>query len=140
MIILDTNVISALMQGEQGPPAVQQWLDLQPEAMLWTTAITVYEIRSGLHRLPAGQRRQKLEQQFDALLSTDLGGRSLPLDSDAANQSARLQAQRAASGLNIDVRDTFIAGIARVHRASLATRNGRHFADCGIKLINPWTD
>jgi len=31
-----------------------------------------------------------------------------------------------------------IAGIARSHGASLATRNVRDFEDCGIRLIDPW--
>jgi predicted nucleic acid-binding protein len=36
------------------------------------------------------------------------------------------------------MRDTQIAGIALARRATLATRNTRHFADLEIKLIDPW--
>jgi len=35
--------------------------------------------------------------------------------------------------------DAMIAAIARVHRATLATRNTGDFEHCGIRLINPWT-
>jgi predicted nucleic acid-binding protein len=31
-----------------------------------------------------------------------------------------------------------IAGIARAHGATLATRNVRDFEGCGIRLIDPW--
>jgi predicted nucleic acid-binding protein len=39
----------------------------------------------------------------------------------------------------MDVRDTFIAGIALSRKASLATRNVRHFQGAGIALANPWS-
>jgi predicted nucleic acid-binding protein len=32
-----------------------------------------------------------------------------------------------------------IAGIAAARRATLATRNIRHFADLGVELIDPWS-
>jgi hypothetical protein len=32
-----------------------------------------------------------------------------------------------------------IAAIARTHDARLATRNVRDFQDCGIELIDPWS-
>jgi predicted nucleic acid-binding protein len=34
--------------------------------------------------------------------------------------------------------DAMIAAIARVHRATLATRNTTDFEHCGVRLINPW--
>jgi toxin FitB len=41
-------------------------------------------------------------------------------------------------GCPVDMRDTFIAGIALARRATLATRNLRHFDDLSISVINPW--
>jgi hypothetical protein len=38
----------------------------------------------------------------------------------------------------VDVRDTLIAGIALARRATLATRNERHFQDLKLPLLNPW--
>src|SRR5438045_2874235 len=55
MIILDTNIVSQLMTK---PDAVAlAWLDRQPWTSLWTTAITVLEIRSGLAIMPGGRRQ-----------------------------------------------------------------------------------
>jgi len=34
--------------------------------------------------------------------------------------------------------DTQIAGIALARRATLATRNVRHFADLKVPVVNPW--
>jgi predicted nucleic acid-binding protein len=34
--------------------------------------------------------------------------------------------------------DAMIAGIARSHGATVATRNTADFKNCRIRLINPW--
>jgi predicted nucleic acid-binding protein len=54
VIILDTNVISALMMDEP-EPAVARWLDRQPRASIWTTSVTIYELTFGIECLPASR-------------------------------------------------------------------------------------
>jgi toxin FitB len=137
VIILDTNVLSALMH--VGPhPAVVAWLNQQPAESVWITSITLFETRFGLALLPSGRRRQALELTFDQMLNEDLENRVLDFDSAAANAAALLAAARQKMGQPIDMRDTQIAGIALVRHATLATRNLRHFADLKISLIDPW--
>ena len=63
MIVLDTNVVSALMRREPDPTVVE-WLDGLPPESVWTTAITVFEVRLGLEILAAGRRRRQLEESF----------------------------------------------------------------------------
>ncbi len=50
MILLDTNVLSALMRD---PPdaAVVDWLDTQAPEQVWTTAVNAFEVRFGLARM-----------------------------------------------------------------------------------------
>jgi len=51
VIRLDTDVLSALMRSE--PEAiVVDWLDAQPPESIWTTSVTVFEIRAGLELIP----------------------------------------------------------------------------------------
>jgi toxin FitB len=138
VILLDTNVVSALMQREPDGSVVA-WLDRQPEDAVWTTTVTVFEVRFGIALLEDGGRRERLEAAFDAALTIDLGGRVLPFDPPAASAAASLAAERRVSGRPVDVRDTFIAGIARARRAAIATRNTRHFEGCGLTLIDPWS-
>ncbi|MGB8630708.1 MAG: PIN domain-containing protein, partial [Xanthobacteraceae bacterium] len=91
MIILDTNVLSALMH--LGPdPAVVAWLDQQPAESIWITSITLFETRFGLALLPSGRRRQALESAFDRLVNEDLENRVLDFDSAAATAAALLAA------------------------------------------------
>jgi len=137
MIILDTNVLGALMRAV--PDAVVlEWLDRQPADSVWITSITLFETRFGLALLPAGRRRQVLEAAFDDLLREDLENRILDFDSAAATAAASLAAARQKSGRPVDMRDTQIAGIVLARRATLATRNIRHFVDLKISIIDPW--
>lgn len=137
MIILDTNVLSALMR-ERPDAIVIGWLDRQPPESVWTTSITVFESRLGLALLPEGRRRHFLDAALDRLLNEDLDNRILSFDSAAATEAARLAAQRQRAGRTVDVRDTQIAGIAVARRATLATRNLRHFDDLTVPVISPW--
>ena len=137
MIILDTNVLSALMRQTPEAPVVA-WLDRQPAESVWITSITLFEARLGLALLPKGRRQQTLEAAFAQLLESDLENRVLDFDSAAAIEAASLAAARQKAGRPVDMRDTQIAGIALARRATLATRNVRHFQDLNVPVVNPW--
>lgn len=137
MIILDTNVLSALMRQTPDRPVVE-WLDRQPRVSIWTTSVTILEVRFGLEILPAGKRRSFLIQAFDAVLDK-IGQRVAPFDDEAARQAGELMAERHRKGRPGDLRDTMIAGIVLAHGATLATRNIVHFSDTAASLVNPWS-
>ena len=83
MIVLDTNVLSAVMSS-QPDAAVVAWLDRQREAAVWLTSVTVFEVRFGVALLPAGKRRRRLEDAFARILEEDFADRVLAFDSEAA--------------------------------------------------------
>ena len=139
MIILDTNVLSALMQS-QADPQVTAWLDEQSAESIWITSITLFEARYVLALLEPGRRKDQLQERFDLLLQDDLENRVLWFDANAATEAAQLAATRKARGRPVDMRDTFIAGIAMARRARLATRNLRHFDDLTVPVVNPWEE
>lgn len=136
MILLDTNVLSALMRD---PPdaTVITWLDEQA-AEIWTTSVTVFEVRFGLARMAPSRKRAALERAFHDMLGADFAGRVAPLDRAAAEAAGVLAARREAGGCRVDVRDTLIAGIAVARRAVVATRNVRHYDDLETGVLNPW--
>jgi toxin FitB len=137
MIVLDTNVVSEMMLREP-QRGVLAWLDrLAPES-IWTTSITVYEVRTGIERMAKGRRRQELENAFAVAMDRVLQDRVLPFDTAAANEAAILTAGRERLGVPKDQRDTWIAGIVVSRRAELATRNVRHFRDLNVRVIDPW--
>ena len=137
MIILDTNVLSTLMR-KLPDAAVVRWLDRQPAESIWITSVTLFEARLGLALLPDGKRRTALASAFARLLEEDLQNRVLDFDTGAAIEAAELAARRQRAGRPFDIRDTQLAGIALARRATLATRNARHFADLKINVIDPW--
>lgn len=137
MIILDTNVLSALMR-QVPDQSVVDWLDRQPRTSVWTTSVTVFEVQFGLQILAVGKRRIFLTEAFEELLAR-IGQRVLAFDVAAAGQASDLLAARHRKGRPGDLRDTMIAGIALAQHGTLATRNVVHFEDTPIPLINPWT-
>jgi predicted nucleic acid-binding protein len=137
VIILDTNVISALMRREV-ESAVLDWIDGLPDQSLWTTAVSVFEVRFGLELLPPGRRRRSLEEEFAQVLDEDLEGRVLSLDIAAADRAASAAARHRRGGRTFEIRDAQIAGIALAQKATLATRNTRHFSGIGLALVDPW--
>jgi hypothetical protein len=138
VILLDTNVLSAVMQADP-PEVVIAWLNRQPGRSVWTTAVTVFEVEYGLQRVPEGRRRTRLEKAFHATIAEDLGGRILSLDAQAALAAGAIAAAMEAEGRTPDFRDALIAGITRARGAVLATRNVKHFEGV-CQLVNPWED
>jgi len=137
VIILDTNVLSALMRSEPDTTVVS-WLDDQVAESIWITSITLFEARFGLALLPEGAHRQQLTTRFDDLVVGDFENRVLLFDQPAARQATDLAARRKHAGRPVDMRDIFIAGIALARKARIATRNTRHFDDLPGTVINPW--
>jgi predicted nucleic acid-binding protein len=137
MILLDTNVVSALMRTAPDPVVVQ-WLDNQPAESIWTTAVAVFEIRTGIELLERGRRRRQLDQAFSQLLAEDLNGRVQAFDQAAAVVAGDIAATRQRAGRVVEIRDVQIAGIASSRHAAVATRNTGHFEGTGVELIDPW--
>jgi hypothetical protein len=135
VIVLDTDVISALMRADSAAVA---WLDRQPPESVWTTAVTVFEVTFGLELLTPGRRRKQLEDAFNRVVAEDIEERVLPLDEEAAREAAKRAAKSRAAGKPADFRDVEIAGIVAARRATLATGNVRHFDGLGVAIVDPW--
>ena len=114
------------------------WLRAQPLAELTTTAVTLAEINYGLCRLPRGRRRDDLTSRVRTFFAQAFGERILAFDARAADLYGEIVALRRAAGRPIEALDAMIAASARVHAASLATRDIADFDRCGVPLINPW--
>ena len=92
MVVLDTNVVSALMLDEPDADVVR-WLDQQVPRSIWTTSVTVFEVRYGLARMEPGAKKRRLSTLFDALLKEDIRGRVFHFDTSAAEHTAALMAE-----------------------------------------------
>jgi predicted nucleic acid-binding protein len=138
LIVLDTNVLSALMSDHPSAAPIRAWANACSEAELFTTSINLFEIERGIATTPEGRRRESLAEAFRRTLEAGLGDRILVFDAAAARAAAALEGRRKQRGVVIDMRDTMIAGILIANEAAIATRNVKDFADCGVPVHEPW--
>jgi toxin FitB len=136
VIVVDTNVVSELMRPKPSS-AVVNWVDSQPADKLYTTAVTVAEIRYGIERLPEGERRDLLAATLADVFTT-FAERVLPFDLRAAARYGTIVAGRERAGAPITGFDAQIAAICQSHEATLATRNGKDFDATGVEVVDPW--
>jgi predicted nucleic acid-binding protein len=137
VILLDTNILSEIVRPKPDE-RVRGWLDSLDATTVATTAITAAELRYGVARLPSGQRKRRLSEAVDLLLTEDLAGRIEPFDASAAAHYATLVTSREQAGRPIGIADAQIAAICHKLQATLATRNTSDFQSTGIELIDPW--
>ena len=139
MIILDTNVVSELMLPSPSPRVVE-WITQQPATNLFLTTVSEAELRYGVEILPVGRRRDRLLNAIEGMVREDFAGRILPFDSLAARSYALIGASRRTAGHTINHAECQIAAIARSVGSSVATRNVSDFEDCGVVVIDPWSE
>lgn len=137
MIVLDTNVLSETLKPLPNA-AVVAWMAAQPRSTLFTTTVVEAEILYGVAVFADGACKTQLQAALKAIFTEDLSGQVIPFDRDCAEAYAGIAANRKNSGQPISQFDAMIAAATASRGATLATRNLRDFADCGIRLINPW--
>ena len=132
--LIDTNVLSELRR-PQPQPAVLDWFEKHPRRTLYLSVLTLGEIRKGIARMSAGQRRDALDHWLEQDLPVYFSGRLLAVDAATADAWGRLCArvQRPLPAI-----DGLLAATAIQHGMSLVTRNTRDFEDLGVPVINPW--
>lgn len=140
MILLDTDMLSLLHAGNKR--VVERVERLDPAELLGTTVITRGEVLHARFEFlfKASNRDQLLKAQYwleasEALLA-DL--HIVPVTSDAADEFERLRRQRRLK--KIGRRDLLIASIALAHRATLVTRNLKHFREIDGLSVDNWAD
>ncbi len=138
-VLLDTNVLSELLRAEPSP-VVLTWFAAQPTESLFVSAVTQAEMMLGARLLPVGKRRTALESALSAMFDEDFAGRILPFGSSEALAYVDVVSERRSRGRPISHFDAQIAAIARQAGANLATRNITDFEQCGVALIDPWSE
>lgn len=114
------------------------WLDRYDSALLFTTSVTIAEIRYGLEILPDGKRKTALAKAMETFWPRYFEGRVLPFDEAAAIAYAGIAAARRKAGKPISHFDAMIAAIAKAHSFAIATRDERGYEGCGVRIVNPW--
>jgi toxin FitB len=137
MIILDTNVITAMMRLDS-EPQVRAWINRQRVEDFYLPTPTMFEVSYGIAKLDPGKRQRELELLYAEALRDFIGDRLLPFDPGSAEAAGLIFSSKALRGRVELVVDIQIAGIAKALNASVATRNVKDFAGMGLNIINPW--
>jgi predicted nucleic acid-binding protein len=132
--LVDANVLSEATRPDPSVKVVE-WLT-RHERDLVVDPIIVGEIRFGIHLLPAGRRRQRLERWFEDGVQRI---HCLPWDLATGLRWARLLADLRAAGRSLPIKDSLIAATALAHGLTVATRNAREFKAARVKIIDPFT-
>ena len=137
MYLVDTDVISELRKKDKAHQRVAAFFKdaAVRDVPLYLTAVTIGELRRGVelirYREDARQARL-LERWLDGLLE-QYGDNVLPFDADAAQVWGRLRVPHPENPL-----DKQIAATALVYDLVLVTRNVKHFALTGVRLLDPF--
>ena len=102
MILVDTNVVSEPLR-RTPEPRVTDWIDAQPLETLHLSAITVAELRFGVLSLPAGRRRDMLDEDIEQRLLPLFAGRVLSFDLASSQAYAILMMQARRDGVAVSV-------------------------------------
>ncbi|MDH4429533.1 type II toxin-antitoxin system VapC family toxin [Pseudomonas shirazica] len=137
MIILDINVISETLRPNPHYNVIN-WLNEKDNDELYLCAIVLAELFSGVACQPDGKRQRALQLKLAEALQIRFDGQILPFDALCAMQYAQLTANNRQQGKAMSMADSQIAAICLQYGATLATRNTKVFAHCGIELIDPW--
>ena len=132
--LLDTNVVSELTKKSPDPGVIAF---LSEQDNLWLSPIVLHELEFGLQLLPQGSSRDRLRQTLSELIA-EYEDQVLPVKRKEAEWAARLRAQAHLSGRVLHLGDALIAGTAKAHSLSIATRNIGDFNGLDINVINPW--
>lgn len=139
MILLDTNVVSEPLR--RSPEArVAAWIDAQPLETLYLPAVAVAELRFGVMSLPAGRRRNLLDEEIERRILPLFAGRILPFDLAASQAYAGLMAAARGKGLAVAASEGYIAATAAANGMAVATRDTTPFEAAGLRVIDPWKD
>jgi predicted nucleic acid-binding protein len=134
--LLDTNVLSERVR-LQPDARVAAWMAEQPTEALAISAVSFAEIWKGIVPLGHGRRRALL-MRWVASLPDEFSGRVLPVDIAICSEWGRLMVEARARGRSIGAADLLLVATALVLGLTIVTRNVRHCAGWGARVINPW--
>lgn len=135
MWLLDTVVLSELRKRTPNQ-AVLSWLTQQQDTSLFLSVVSLGEIERGIEkqRLVNAHFAAELSHWLETL-QTLYAERILPVTPPIARRWGALSAQLGNDGV-----DLLIAATAIGHGLVVVTRNTRHFAPTGVRVLNPFAD
>lgn len=135
--LLDTNVLSEVRR-LRPDPQVLNFLEAQPENLLFVSTVTFAEIRYGIERLDDPVRRADLIDWLDTALRPLFADRVIGMSEDVILRWRLLLEAGRKRGHTFGQPDLFIAAGAAVHNLVVVSRDVEHFVAAGVPTLDPW--
>ena len=137
--LLDTNVLSEFSRSAVPPnPRVKRWVESAQTETLFSSVLSLGEIRKGIDLLPPGKKRHELEGWLDEDLNGWFGDNLLPVTRAISERWGSLAARSQQQGKPLGSIDGLLAATALEYGLTVVTRNTRHFQDLGVGIFDPW--
>jgi tRNA(fMet)-specific endonuclease VapC len=131
--LLDTNVVSQPMMKTPSASVLRKLASLADECAIG--APVWHELNFGCHRMPAGKRRNALQDYLADVVSNFV---ILPYDDLAAKLHALERVRLEELGTTVPFVDGQIAAIAQINELVLVTDNVRDFAPFKALTAENW--
>lgn len=133
MFLLDTVVLSELRKKDRNLGLVQ-WISDKQDSELFVSVVSIGEIERGIcqQRSKDAVFAQRLTDWLAQLLLA-YDERILPVTTPIAQRWGRLSAELGRADADI-----LIAATALECGLTVVTRNEKHFAPTGVRVLNPW--
>lgn len=133
MYLIDTMVLSERSKASADRNAIG-WLETLGDEQDFLSVVTIGEIERGIHKLEKREGRSATRhRRWLETTLTRYGERILPITIDIARRWGELSHR--AGNANVDL---LIAATALEHDLTVVTRNTRHFAPTGVRVLNPY--
>jgi hypothetical protein len=135
--LLDTNILSEIRRLKP-EPKVLALIAVQPLDQLYISTVTLAELRFGIERLDAGDRREELGRWLTHTIRPMFNQRVLPVTEDILFRWRVLLDVGRKSGHTYSQPDLIIAATALEHGLTVITRDRSDFDKARVPVFNPW--
>jgi predicted nucleic acid-binding protein len=136
-ILLDTCVISELVKPNP-EKKVTDWIADCPEETIYLSVVTIGEIQKGISKLPACDKKKRLQRWLNIDLMARFENHIVPIDRKIARVWGRILAQTERNGRPIPAVDGLIAATGLARDMTVVTRNEADMDVEGLSVFNPW--
>jgi len=135
--LLDTNIISEFISKTSNQKVIDYILTLN-ETDIYLSVITIGEIKAGIEKLAAGQKKDKLLHWLENDLLVRFENRIIDIDTEVMLQWAVVNTQLKRLGKPLPIMDSLIGATTQVKDMVLLTRNEKDFKNLDIRIVNPF--